>query len=701
MIFSNQKVSPFWGIPLIILVLSLQAYAAEKDAASFFDLPIEELANVKINVDVASLFKEDELRVGSTVASFDVQSWEKTGARRMHEVFDNEPSVMTYTTLGGAPAIAIRGYTTNFSSVRGLATLIDGVPLNTLSYGTALYGLPNWELGTLNKVEMIKGPGSAIYGSDAFHGVIDMKTFESDKDAYSASAGGGYPLYQEGNIKLSQGYADNRVRIDFSAAGSKQEDEDLAFKHGARGPGTLDNEYDSYASVLKISYQANDRLKLKLGGYTSGWNSEDFKGLGWLGRFNDLYESGYDRTGSDTRFYMGTASATYELPENIIMDLTGYYWQSYDKTHGDSIDLQYNTYLPGFSTSYQEQDDRRTGATLTIKQPDNQYNLQWLIAYSYTYLKTFSTDIEGKNELTGNRYNPSIYPNGKLFFDGLDRKIHSIFGQTKWGIVPDRLYLLLGCRYDRYSDVDNTFSPRAGLIFLPTATSAIKALYGRAYRAPVGAEIDGAVLTYGNRNLKSEQIDTYELIGMLEGQRYKLQVNGFYSKWSDGIFFESKTGLPGGFTSQYVNKGTSRSRGLEMKAYYMLKPFTLDAGFSYVKSERTGTDGDSYFDAFPAYMLQTGITYAGPLGLTMYLNNRLYFDMREATGDFITRSDKLPAYWRMDFTLQKTFSERLKCSLALRDIFDRENAKPSLWAGKDGVRECGRSVLFRVSYAFQ
>ncbi len=109
----------------------------------------------------------------------------------------------------------------------------------------------------------------------------------------------------------------------------------------------------------------------------------------------------------------------------------------------------------------------------------------------------------------------------------------------------------------------------------------------------------------------------------------------------------------------------------------------------------------SCFNAFPAYMLQTGITYDGPLGLTMYLNNRLYLDMREATGDFISHSDRLPPYWRTDFTLQKTFAEKLKCSLALRDIFDRENAKPSLWAGKDGVREYGRSILFRINYAFK
>lgn len=133
-------------------------------------MPFEEALDLSVKVDVASLFREDALRVGSTVASIDAATWEKAGARRMHEAFDNEPSVMSYTTLGGAPAMAIRGYTTSFLSVRSLATMIDGVPLTTLSFGTALYGIPNWDLGTLDKIEIVKGPGSAIYGTDAFCG---------------------------------------------------------------------------------------------------------------------------------------------------------------------------------------------------------------------------------------------------------------------------------------------------------------------------------------------------------------------------------------------------------------------------------------------------------------------------------------------------------------------------------------------------
>ena len=67
----------------------------------------------------------------------------------------------------------------------------------------------------------MKGPGSAIYGSDAFHGVISMKTFESDKNTYSIEGAGAYPLYGDGNVKISQGLG-SILRVDAAASVSRQ-----------------------------------------------------------------------------------------------------------------------------------------------------------------------------------------------------------------------------------------------------------------------------------------------------------------------------------------------------------------------------------------------------------------------------------------------------------------------------------------------
>jgi outer membrane receptor protein involved in Fe transport len=529
---------------------------------SIFDLSLGELMNLNAKVEVASLFEEDELLVGSSVVALSPTNWDRMGSRRMHEVFDNEPGVMTYTLAGGIPAIAIRGYTTNFSSLRGLATMIDGIPLNTISFGTAFYTIPNWELGTLNKVEMLKGPASAIYGSDAFHGVIAMNTFESDKDLAMVEAGGGNPSFFQGNVKLSKGFANNKFRVDFTAGGSRNGDENLIYEPEAGGPGRWNNQYNSYATVLKFSLKVNDRLKIKLGAYANGFDSSGFKGVGTVLTTNDLFLSGYDSSDAQMSFYMGTLSLVYALPYKMNLEFNGYSWKSHALGRLNFLDFAHQTYQPGHTLLNFGGDDVRRGFTLAFKQPDNRYRLQWLVAYSYSYFDVPDSRYDMTDVLSGKDYFFPNIPTGKLLYNLTNRTINSVFAQTRWGIIPERLYLLLGVRYDHYSDVETGFTPRVGLIYQPSKNSAIKALYGRAFRAPVAGELKGAFLTLGNPDLKPEKIDTYELIYLRKQKQSHLQLNGFYSKWGDGIFFEGKTGLPAGYTSEYVNKSKSVAYGI-------------------------------------------------------------------------------------------------------------------------------------------
>jgi outer membrane receptor protein involved in Fe transport len=675
--------------------------AKGENSASLFNLTLDQLMDLTAKVEVASLFEEQDLQVASSVSSISAPTWKMRGARRMYEVFDNEPGVMTYLSGAGEPAIAIRGYTTNFSSVRGLATMIDGVPLNTLSYGTALYGNPNWELGTLDKVEMLKGPGSAIYGSDAFHGVISLHSFESEKDLMAVEMGGGNPGFFQGNIKMSRGFKANRFRIDFSTGGTHSGDEGIVYKRGGIGPGRWDNAYDSLSASLKVALRATDHLTIKAGGYGNGFNIDRAKGLGWVAGFNDLFESGTDSSAAQTRFFMGTASIVYALPHEVSIEASGYRWKNTVDITGSFVDFIDGSFAPGHTLSNLSFDDLRTGFTISVKQPDNRYRLQWLMAYSHAALSTPSTRFDYQDLQTGEIQFYPTNPNGKTSFDGYHRTIDGIFGQTKWGVIRDKLYLLFGGRYDHYSNVNYAFTPRAGLLYLPGKTSALKFLYGRAVRAPVGAEIAGSLTTMGNKDLKPEYISTYEFVYMLKIRESTVELNTFLSDWKNGIFFEARSGLPVGYTSQYLNIANNRAWGIEGKISHRRGAWLFDMSGSWVRSRPLGRGADpDYFGAFPQYMLQNGITYKGPKGWSLHLNDRLYWKMREATADYIPHSQMLPPYWRTDFTTAKDFNNQLQLSLSVRNIFDRRNAKPSLYAGRGGIPEYGTNLQVRLGYLF-
>jgi outer membrane receptor for ferrienterochelin and colicin len=688
--------------------------AAEDTPSSLFKMPLEEVMNLEVKVEVASLFMEDELLVASTVSNISSNDWEKSGARRTYEAFMNEMSVMTYNTVS-SHAIAIRGYTSNFSAVRGLATSLDGVPLNTMSYGTALYGIPNFELGTLDRIEMIKGPASAIYGSDAFHGVISMQSIESDSNTYSVKVrGGGEPSYREGNIRISHGIGE-KIRINTAISASHQGDQNLAYEHTGNGPGVYRNLYDSVSGVLKVTLNPSDRLKIDWGAYFADFEGHDFFGLVSLAWNRDQLDYGTNTISGDTDFYMGRGSISYQFENDINIEARGYIWESDALAIVPSFDYGGGTYMPGIETGYWGQVDRRYGGDLIIKQSHNPFNIQWVLGYFYTFMETPDATIYNKNNSTGEItelvFSAGQTP-GKRLFEGVDRSINSIIAQTKWRFIKDRLYLLLGARYDDYSDFGSQFTPRAGVIFLPAEDSAIKLLYGNAFRAPVGAELKGVNFTRGNPDIKPETIDVYELAYLSRGDHWKLSTTGFYSKWKDGITWKPVTGDPDGFTSAYDNMSESRSYGCEVNGSYSFTSIGIitDFGFSYVKSETLHKEnaGDHEFGAFPKFMARAGVNYQAPFGINIYINNRIYWDMTESVEDAffenlamttMKKPDKLPTYWRVDLNFNKILSSRIKIGMDIRNLLDRRNYTPSLWGNPGGDEEPGISVLLKVIYS--
>ncbi len=694
----------------------------------YFALTLEEIMNIK--VDVASLFLEDELVVGSSVSAIYSDAWKRSGAKRTHEAFDNQVGVVNYPTFGGGPYhLAVRGYASK-SSQKGIAYLLDGVPLNDIFYGTAIHNVPNWELGTLDKIEMIKGPGSAIYGSDAFHGVVSMKTFESNENTCSVDVGGGYPLYGEGNLKLSQGSKNGIIRLDMAASASAQEDLDMNYDYedldGApgfgippkNGSGTREYNYTSESGMIKLRFNPSDKLKVKMAGYISDWDGRDHSGTRISGPFHTREA---DTDDSESLFLMGTGSVSYDFANNISITSSGYYWHA-DRTHYTDVPEDVIPVIGATDIRSIQKNDRK-GFSLTAKQPANTLNLQWLLGLSFEKLEVPSAEADMK--LTSGEWVDSVFHTipslGKEPQDGLSRDIDSAFGQIKWECIKETLYLIAGCRYDDYSDFGRQTTPRASLIYLPSKSSSIKALYGRAFRAAAGQEITSSGPTIkGDPDIEPETIDSYELIYMRNEDNWKLCINGFYSDWKDGIMAIDNPDYVGGsppgslasFPFIYENEGDNQAYGCEISLFYSMHPFALNFGFSYVKSEALDVidpvDNTSIIDleysAFPDYSIIAGLQFSmEQQNITFYLNNRIYIGMEEYPSSLASSNrspDDLPLYWRTDLNICKKISRKAHITLDIRNLLNRKNYVSSVYGMKDGFEEPGISVLLRAGYKF-
>lgn len=688
---------------IIISFISISSVRAQEgpDNKEFdiSDFSFEELLDAE--VEIASMFAEDEMVTASTVASISPEKWKLTGARRMQDVLDNEMGVMVYSTFAGSSAITIRGYVSNMSH-KGLCGILDGVPLNDAVEGSAFYQVPNWELGTLKGIEMIKGPGSAIYGSDAFHGVLALRTFESNHDTYEVEAAGAYPLYGDSAVRISKGFAGDLFRLDVSGAGSYQGDLDIEYEYEDENGETKKGlhprkyKYKSGTGVAKLTFNPSKKVKIKTGAYATKWDCERFPGL----IVHEYYVDDYYNAEID--FLMANGSVTYIPGRDISIEATGYYW-TYSLLHQISFDPAFASlaasvpYLGDDYDSIAEQkqpDVYRYGGSLTVKQPDNKYNLQWVLAYSYSKM-----GIE-----TGTEYSVKQISTGDLLANlgevpeaGFSRDINSVFGQVKWGAIEKVLYILCGGRLDVYSDahIDPQFTPRASLIFLPATSQSIKVLYGRAFKAPGASNYRGSYYASESLEVKPETIDVGELVYMYKMKKWKAKVNAYYTKWKNGIALAPTATKP-----RFANIAESQSYGGEAYIYYPIEPITLELGFGYCKSKQLGNEGEDDIEhtAYPVYSVNSGIYYSlEPYDVKFYLNNNVRMDMTEAPDP---DSDKLPLYWRMDLNISKVIANRLELHLNGKNITNRKNAKPAVWGHQNGFEDPGVSVLLRASYKF-
>ncbi|MBN2159264.1 MAG: TonB-dependent receptor [Spirochaetes bacterium] len=725
---------------MISLAASFSAHAQGtlEDEEIADELAIEEKgfyeleSTIDMKVDVASLFEEDELVVGSSVSSVTRETWNKLGARRFCEALNDEVGFIHMPGTFGGEIPFFRGYATR--KVAGVATLIDGVPMNNYDFGNATYMIPTWELGTLDRIEIIKGPGSAIYGSDAFHGVVALKTFESDKNTYQFEASGAYPWYGDGAARISAG--NDKIRMDFSGAGSYQGNQKLKYHYidyfgfdpstvpgeedlvsPTAGTGRYKNIQESTTGVLKLRIMPTDKLTLKLGGYFYYGFMDDNYGIVYLdaGTKDDLFVSARNRDKLDNLryLYMGTAGIEYKFPHQISLEATGYYWYNYARYNSDATPFEPYTY---------RQKSYRGGARVLIKQPDNSIRLQWLIAYEasfagipYTRMKVDLFTMGSDALLENGRYS------GHELIDRSKRVINSGFAQFKWNAVKDILYFIAGGRLDYYSDYGLQATPRAGIIIKPVEPFSIKMLYGRAFRAPSASEQKGKFfLYYGNKDLKAETIDVCEFILMYKLHKsLKLNATGFYTFWQNGINYFRIDALKPYFQSIYLNQGRNRSYGAELSLYASHKRVGGNLGFGWARSEAlntinpvsqaatslTGTflmyRSDVRYKSYPEYSIIGGIYYTIPvIEVTAFLNNRIYLNWWETTPNFDTQiaPKKLPVYYRLDLNLSRMIADKLELIVDIRNLLNRTNYVSSVWGQEDGYVEPGISAMLRVNY---
>lgn len=551
---------------VLACLLPLQpGHAADLDAKSVAGRSLEEL--LQTTVSVATRAEETFVSAPSSVTVFTAAEIRNMGIRTVEELLNYVPGLQaTRTASRSTFSTAIRGRNNSSRLSNDILFMINGHRLNDDFSGAALVFNRYLTTANLEQVEIIRGPGSALYGSNAFLGVVNMVT-STDHNDVSLSAGD--LGYRAAHANFSA--AANGVRTAFFLGAFTDDGEKFIDTSGVAQASTRDarNSLQAYATV--------EADALRLDGRYSRIDLEDFWLFGTTPS-SELNESRSEDYSADLSYaFIETdrarlsASAGYReirsknriliLPEDTMLALNAArLTDGADAYIGGPVAELSQTQL-ALDGHYKAGEAHELTAGLEYRRIDfgklkNSNN--------YETLDIIETLFRGNPGPI--RFYGDIVETADFGPTGSHRTIWSGYLQDVFR-MNDSTKATFGLRYDHYSDFGSNVSPRLALVHSTARGATFKLMYGEAFRAPTVTELDtrNSPTLLSNPDLDAEKVRTFELAWLQEFRNVQTILTGYYSRIEDQIL---RTSIPGEDTRQTLVNGPGQDlSGVELEVH--------------------------------------------------------------------------------------------------------------------------------------
>lgn len=645
---------------------------------SYMNLTLEEVLNVEIQVASPKDEGVSELLTPSSATVISERKWLQLGSRNLMEVLSNQAGIDTFTTLGGG-GVSIRGYTDPTHPTRGVALILDGVPLNVYVLGTAFYQNSEWPLATLSKVEVLKGSASDIYGADAFHGVVSMKSWdpEEDRSEFKSSLGTdkNYNFSLRNKSNFSNGFS---TTINFSfdeqkPLGILNEFEDTDARTGLFS--AYENEFDyenrARTAIVKTHFK-NNMLGFY---YTRG------EGDNWPSSQLHVRPGALLNRDTETKL-------TQYLHTNELGDY-GLSWRSFwmeidnPRFNERASDYPYSDIMLWNGTK-----DRRWGSVLKLSSPVLKFNDHAQMFY------TTGLEYTKQRAEAGYYGSDPAAPEEDGLENGAKFYAASVFFNSTLSTGPYQF--TAGFRYDDYRPFPNHFSPKLGAILKATERSSFKLLWSNGFRTPEAKALRGSPSSNPNPDIKPETLETLELVYLNIGDQSRFQATVFNSQWDDAIILQPIETVG----RQYLNSGSNTAEGLEVEFEYLYDTWVFSSSASYITSENEDTNIE--YGAFAEEIVNWGLSYHASDRLSYHWQNRHQFNMDNipAAGENDPNLKQLPHYWRSNVVLLYRNKRDIDFNASIKNLFDRENIRPSIWRNPNGLTEDGIALFLGAKFTW-
>lgn len=708
-------------LPAFICAMSTSVIAQNKPAAPLdvYNLSLAELGQVQISIATGNSTPLDKAPATATVIY--ASQIEVMGARTLDDVLETVPGMhISLSTLSRLDSIeSIRGIHTGFNSQ--VLLMLNGVPVQFSAQGgrPSLFRLP---AANIDRVEVIRGPGSAIYGADAYAGVVNVITKDGASIKHT-KIGGRTGSFGSHEVWLQSATEWNDIGIAFNASyqessgdSSRRITKDLQSNldsalgtKASLAPGPLSTRYQVLDSHLAIS---SDQLQINLWSWLStdaGVGAGAAQALDPTGRDDsDLLmadvtyhfqknESNWDNSIRLSHMYYDELAKFTLLPAGAVVPIGVDGNVDFVAPVGASLFREGLKGSPGgltkdtkldFISIYDGFDSQRIRFNIGTRK-------QSLHAYES---KNFGPGVLDKIPLPpvvgGETIDVTNTP--YVFLVDTSRTVNYLSLQDEWHIAKD-IDLTAGVRYDDYSDFGSTTNPRVALVWALEEKLTTKLLLGSAFRAPSFSELynKNNPVSLGNPNIQPEQIDSQEL-----SFNYRptdmLQTNLTFFTYQAKKMIDFVPDL-GTTTKTAQNFNAQNGKGFEWEINW--KPSQeLQFGLSYSQQEATDSKTDRRVADAPGKQAKANLSWllAADWSLNSQVNwvgdrDRAVSDMRAPIKD----------YTLLNLTLtHKNLLPDLDLQLAVRNAGNADAREPSSGTIPDDYPLESRSLWLGLTYTF-
>jgi len=645
---------------LSFIVVGIMAFGDDNDT---FNVKLEESIVTATGFDD---IQSNQIKNTTVVTAQDIHN---KGYNTVEEILRRTPGVNFVNNAFGY-IVDVRGQGVQ-GAAKNVKVLVDGSPLNILDMSHAILPLNSVPVEDIEKIEIINGGGTVLYGSGTAGGVINIITKKTQEEPVKNKV-----YYQNSSFET------NKFGFGTSIKFTDNFLLDLAYENVNGNGYRRGDKRDGENLRGGFTYNITDNQTLRFRATKYKEESKETGGITKVQLDRDRKAPGSEKTDSNLNRTEYTLNYEIKPTNNLTFSLLGYNQKTirdYDiATPMRGMILKTDGFFK----------DTKNGIDLKGKYD---YSLGNII-FGYEYIKNKS-----------NRHSYSIM--SKTDID-LKKDTHSAFIQGKHSFT-DKLDGILGYRYehadyniyrnDRTNTIDkktkkNNSAYEAGLNFKYSDTGNVYAKYERGYRTPSPTEMadKSPIQGYTLNNLKSEKYDTYEIgIKDMIGPSF-VSLTGFYTKKNDEILINM---VGHGVSWTYKNLQETERKGVELFAEQYFGSFRVNESVSYVDAKISkGTDKNKKIP----YVSKTKATLGANYEILKGLN--LTADLNYFSNSVDDNYEKIKGYSTTDLGVNYAHRTGLGVQAGVKNVFDKKYYKYK--NGNSYIPEAERTYYVGVSYNF-